>query len=144
MSSAPLLPDQPFNTGQEIAGAKHVTVFGGKVYLTRRQVPQHYPISEHTLAKMASQGRGPRFYKPMDKALYLPADIEGWIEAAAVVPRAESAPHNKLAPVRAPKSVIHKGRGRAKPQPKSDEGHTAKRRLKSLPPTAESWLRRHE
>ncbi|MDB5612413.1 MAG: Helix-turn-helix protein [Devosia sp.] len=39
-------------------------------YLTRVQAAERYPISQHTLAKLASEGRGPRFYKPTDKCLY--------------------------------------------------------------------------
>jgi len=140
MSKNPLWPDQPTSAD----APDYVTVFGGKVYLTRKQVPLHYPISEHTLAMLASKERGPRFFKPTDKALYLPADIEAWVEAAAVLPLAEPAPQRAPAPTRAPKSVIQKGRGRAKPQPKSGGGAPSGRRLKSLPPTADSWLRRHE
>lgn len=44
-------------------------------YLTRAQVAEHYPISAHTLAKLASEGKGPRFYKPTDKCLYRPEDM---------------------------------------------------------------------
>lgn len=57
-------------------------------YLTRSEVAERYPISVHTLAKLASQGRGPRYFKPTDKCLYRPEDIEAWIEAAAIMPSA--------------------------------------------------------
>lgn len=30
-----------------------------KIYMTRSEVAQLYPISQHTLAKLASQGKGP-------------------------------------------------------------------------------------
>lgn len=144
MSNAPLFPDQPLNTGPDAAGFKHVTIFGGKVYLTRRQVPQHYPISEHTLAKMASERRGPRFYKPTDKALYLPADIEAWIEAAAVLPATDATPSKAPAPLRAAKPRANTGRGRAIPTPKRDGAAAPSgRHLKSLPTTPDAWLGRN-
>lgn len=144
MTENPLLPDQSTHADAHATPKNYVTVFGGKIYLTRQQVPLHYPISEHTLAMLASKKRGPTFYKPTDRALYLPADIETWIEAAAVIPVSDPPPHPALNPARAPKAVIQKGRGRAKQQPKSDGGAPSGRRLKSLPPTADSWLRRHE
>lgn len=142
MPKHPTLPTQLTSAGTDIAQEK-VTVLGGKVYLTRRQVPLHYPVSEHTLAALASKGRGPRFFKPTDKALYLPADIEAWIEAAAVLPTAEPAPTKPFAPAPATKPRDKEGRGRAKPPPRavSAPGSTG-RRLKSLPPTPNSWLRR--
>lgn len=144
MSKTLFLPDQPTNDDADIA-PKHVTVFGGKVYLTRKQVPLHYPISEHTLAMLASKRRGPRFFKPTDKALYLPADVEAWIEASAVMPLAEPAPAEAPAPAQRPKPGLPKGRGRAKPPPRTVSAPgSSGRRLKSLPPTRDSWLRRHE
>lgn len=97
------LPDQPIGADENIA-RKDVTVVGGKVYLTRQQVPLHYPISEHTLAKLASDKRGPRFFKPTDKAVYLPANIEAWIEAAAVC-RSPTWRRQKHSPRRAPQSL---------------------------------------
>tara|TARA_R110002049_G_scaffold218404_1_gene390010 strand:- start:116890 stop:117294 length:405 start_codon:yes stop_codon:yes gene_type:complete len=131
--------------GENSARNDAFIVVGGKVYLTRRQVPQHYPISEHTLAKLASERQGPRFFKPTDKALYLPADIEAWIEAAAVMPLAEPAPAQAPAPAQRPKPGAPKGRGRAKPPPRTvGAPGSSGRRLKSLPPTRDSWLRRHE
>jgi hypothetical protein len=145
MSKSLFLPDQPTSDDAEIAPKQHFTVLGGKVYLTRRQVPLHYPISEHTLAMLASKGRGPRFFKPTDKALYLPADIEAWIEAAAVLPAAEPAAPKPVAPAPSPKSPVLRGRGRAKPPPRpvAAPGSTG-RRLKSLPPSPNSWLRRND
>lgn len=114
-----------------------------KTYLTRAEVAERYPISVHTLAKLASQMRGPRFFKPTDKALYLPADIEAWIEAAAVLPTSEPAATKHFAPAPAAKLRDPTGRGRAKPPPRavSAPGSTG-RRLKSLPPSPNSWLRR--
>lgn len=51
-------------------------------YLTRKEVAARYPLSESLLARLASQGRGPVFFKPIDKALYRPQDVEAWIEAS--------------------------------------------------------------
>lgn len=142
MSKNLLFPDLPTSAGADTA-LKHVTVFAGKVYLTRKQVARYYPISEHTLAKLASEGRGPRFFKPIDKALYLPADIEAWIEAAAVLPTAGPVAPNPSALTRS--SGPRTGRGRAKPPPRPvvAPGSTG-RRLKSLPPSPNSWLRRND
>ena len=145
MSKNPLMPDQPPSAGADIAPQQHVTVLGGKVYLTRRQVPLHYPISEHTLAMLASKGRGPRFFKPTDKALYLPADVEAWIEAAAILPASEVAPSRPPVPLRAPKPRVVMGRGRAKPLPKrNNSAAPSGRRLKSLPTTPDAWLDRND
>jgi len=108
-------------------------------YLTRNQVSKLYPISVHTLAKLASQGKGPRFFKPTDKCLYLAEDIEAWIEAAAIMPSADDAKKLKTVLRPSPASAGN-GRGKARPapilptQPKSGR--------KSLPPSANSWLRR--
>lgn len=142
MSKTPIAPAQPASDDADIA-PKHVTVLGGKVYMTRRQVALHYPISEHTLAMQASKRRGPRFFKPTDKALYLPADIEAWVEASAVLPTTESAEPIPSASARPSEPKVQKGRGRAKPPPRplSAPGSTG-RRLKSLPPSPNSWLRR--
>jgi hypothetical protein len=140
------LPDQTTSDDADIAPKQqHVTVFGGKVYLTRKQVPLHYPISEHTLAMLASKRRGPKFYKPIDKALYSPVDLEAWIEASVVLPTAEPTAPKLSASARPSEPRVKKGRGRAKPapQPVSAPGSTG-RRLKSLPPTPNSWLRRND
>lgn len=137
MSKNPLWPDQPTSAD----APDYVTVFGGKVYLTRKQVPLHYPISEHTLAMLASEKRGPTFYKPTDKALYLPAKIEAWIEASAVFPIADPLPRTARAPARSSKEQLNTGRGRAVPKRKrEDAAAPSGRRLKSLPTTPESWL----
>jgi hypothetical protein len=145
MSKNPLFSDLPNSASAGMTPKEHFTVFGGKVYLTRRQVALHYPISEHTLAMLASKGRGPRFFKPTDKALYLPADIEAWIEASAVLPRSEPVSPGPAASARPSEARVQKGRGRAKPPPRavSAPGSTG-RRLKSLPPTPHSWLRRSD
>jgi hypothetical protein len=122
-----------------------LTVLAGKTYLTRRQVAQIYPISEHTLAKLASLRQGPRYFKPTDKVLYLPADIEAWIEAAAVVPVDAVATAKVAAAPRQTTYPVAKGRGRAKPTPRAalQPGATG-RHLKSLPPSPNSWLRRKD
>jgi hypothetical protein len=104
-------------------------------YLTRRQVAERFPIS-HTLAKLAANGRGPRFYKPTDKVLYRLDDIEAWIEAAIIIPM-ETAP---------PK--VSGGRGKAgRPQHQKLRDIVAAKasagtshRLKSLPPSPYSSL----
>lgn len=51
-------------------------------YLTRKEVSEHYPLSASLLARLASRGEGPVFYKPVDLALYRPEDIDAWIEAS--------------------------------------------------------------
>lgn len=53
-----------------------------KKYLTRKEVAELYPLSASLLARLASRGEGPVFYKPVDVALYRPEDIDAWIEAA--------------------------------------------------------------
>lgn len=107
-------------------------------YLTRNQVAERYPISAHTLAKLASQGKGPRFFKPTDKCLYRPEDIEAWIEAAAVVP-VKAEPSGPRGPHITPPGA----RGRAKPPPRATLTEASQRNgRKSLPPTKNSWLRR--
>ncbi len=58
----------------------------GETYLTRREAAERFKISVSTLARLASQGRGPVFYKPVDVALYRPEEIEDWIKAAIVRP----------------------------------------------------------
>lgn len=112
-------------------------------YLTRAEVAARYPISTHTLAKLASQGKGPRFYKPTDKCLYRPEDIEAWIEASVVLPTTSA---TKPEPRHAPTGS---GRGRArpvfKPKPVTDaEPHSRSGGRKSLPPSPNSWLLRQK
>jgi hypothetical protein len=53
-----------------------------KKYLTRKEVAELYPLSASLLARLASRGEGPVFYKPVDVALYRPEDIDAWIEAS--------------------------------------------------------------
>ena len=139
MAEAHLPPALPASAVARPLGPDLLTQIGGKTYLTRRQVAQLYPISEHTLAKLASRRQGPRYFKPTDKVLYLPADIEAWIEAAAVVP--VDAPAAPKVAATARKS----GRGRAKPTPRTVLlPGTSGRHLKSLVPSPNSWLRRKE
>lgn len=110
-----------------------------KIYLTRSEVAQRYPISTHTLAKLASQGKGPRYFKPTDKCLYRPEDIEAWIEAAAIVPSAVATMETGKARSPSPTTALN-GRGKAKPTPIPPT--LPKNGRKSLPPSANSWLRR--
>lgn len=105
-------------------------------YLTRAQVAEHYPISVHTLAKLASNGKGPRFYKPTDKCLYRPADVEAWIEASVVLPTA----HASLSASRSETARPPGNRGRARP----DVAPAGRSGLKSLPPSPNSWLLRKD
>jgi hypothetical protein len=109
-------------------------------YLTRSQVAERYPISAHTLAKLASQGRGPRYFKPTDKCLYRPEDIEAWIEASAILPSPSERPAEKISQLKAPSAKS--GRGRA--QPPVPNPTTPIKARKSLPPSPNSWLRRTE
>lgn len=102
-----------------------------------------YPISESTLARLASQGRGPVFHKPTDKVLYKPQDVEQWIEAAPM-------------PARQTDGVVAghtTGRGKksrsilttpASPPARDAVPPTTGRRLKSLTPSSDSWLLRNE
>jgi hypothetical protein len=113
-------------------------------YLTRAEVAERYPISSHTLAKLASQGKGPRFYKPTDKCLYRPEDIEAWIEAAVVLPVAPAAgPEPRRAPTGG-----RRGRTRPapsfKPTPVTGAEPQPRSGRKSLPPSPNSWLLRQD
>ena len=107
-------------------------------YLTRSEVAERYPISVHTLAKLASQGRGPRYFKPTDKCLYRSEDIEAWIEAAAVTPSAVDTKKARTVE-RLSTTAARNGRGKARPSPVPPKQPTNGR--KSLPPSANSWLR---
>lgn len=112
-------------------------------YLTRAEVAARYPISTHTLAKLASQGKGPRFYKPTDKCLYRAEDIEAWIEASVVLPTSSvTIQESRRAPVGS-------GRGRARPVFKTKPATGAEPQprsggRKSLPPSPNSWLLRQK
>lgn len=106
-------------------------------YLTRAQVAELYPISTHTLAKLASDGKGPRFYKPTDKCLYRPEDVEAWIEAAVVTPA--PAMETEAMQDRTPATTLG-GRGRTPGKPRTVAATTSHRGRKSLPPSANSWL----
>lgn len=111
-------------------------------YLTRAEVAKRYPISAHTLAKLASQGKGPRFFKPTDKCLYRPEDIEAWILAAVVLPVTVEAPSVASGRHR-PRVTAPGGRGKAKPAPRAAPTKPSQRNArKSLPPSANSRLRR--
>lgn len=55
-----------------------------KKYLSRREVPNHYPLSFGYLARLASSGRGPQYLIVANKALYRPSDIEEWIESRTI------------------------------------------------------------
>ena len=113
-----------------------------QTYLTRRQVAELFPISEHKLASLASRGLGPIFFKPIDKALYRPQDIEAWIEAARVTNQPTAIGSSK-ASGKTPSPPKPAGRGRSAPrlpQPPVPGQHGRK----SLPPSPNSWLRRIE
>ncbi|HWV21797.1 MAG TPA: helix-turn-helix domain-containing protein [Devosia sp.] len=113
-----------------------------QIYLTRRQVAELYPISEHTLAALASRGMGPPFFKPTDKVLYRSQDVEAWIEAAIVTPIGPVAP--SVGQPRKGKATAG-GRGRAIPKPSPFAiSHAGLHGRKSLPPSPNSALRRSE
>jgi len=111
-----------------------------KVYLTRAEVAERYPISQHTLAQLASAQKGPRFFKPTDKALYLAEDIEAWIEAAAVLPRTES----MAKAITQSEPALPKPGGRGRASGKRREPTIPKAGRKSLPPSPNSWLLRNK
>ena len=112
-----------------------------QIYLTRRQVAEIYPVSEHTLASLASRGLGPIFFKPIDKALYRAQDIEAWIEAAVVTPVVRTA-SSVAQPLR---SRTARGRGKAIPKSQPlDRPPLNPNGRKSLPPSPNSSLRRSE
>lgn len=112
-----------------------------RTYLTRAQVAELYPISAHTLAKLASEGKGPRFYKPTDKCLYRSEDVEAWIEAAAVTPIAQTA--TASGQHRARVTTPSGGRGRATPKSGATTSEPGQRSgRKSLPPSPNSFLLR--
>jgi hypothetical protein len=124
--------------GEGASGSEGASAFT-REYLTRHQVAERYPISVHTLAKLAANGKGPRFFKPIDKCLYRPQDIEAWIEASAVLPVEVSTKEVGTTP--RPRSIRKMtGRGRAQPSPITL--NLPKNGRKSLPPSPNSWLRR--
>lgn len=107
-------------------------------FLTRKQVSERYPISEHTLARLASQGRGPVFYKPIDVALYRAEDIDAWIAAAIVTPKPKGE-----------RTAAPEGRGRRASSTRSNRtgaqavvSSSSGRPRKSLTPSVDSVLRR--
>lgn len=112
-----------------------------QIYLTRRQVAELYPISERTLAALASKGLGPPFFKPVDKCLYRSQDVETWIEAAVVTPMVRTA-SSVAQPLR---SGAAGGRGKAlhKSQ-RLDRPPLNPNGRKSLTPSPNSSLRRSE
>ncbi|SDD36724.1 hypothetical protein SAMN04488071_0482 [Kordiimonas lacus] len=55
-----------------------------KHYLTRKQVEQHYPLSQSYLAWLAHKGRGPQFRIVGRNAVYLVTEIEDWLDSLLV------------------------------------------------------------
>lgn len=53
-------------------------------FLSRKDVPNHYPVSFAYLARLASRGLGPRYHIVANKAQYKPSDIEEWLETTVV------------------------------------------------------------
>jgi hypothetical protein len=74
-----------------------------KVYLTRREVSQQFPISFSHLAHLACQGRGPRYAIIGRNAIYRREDLENWIAGRMIEP---------VAPEQS------RGRGRPKKKPR--------------------------
>lgn len=102
-----------------------------------------YPVSESTLARLASQGRGPVFYKPTDKALYRPQDVENWIEATPIsVSRAGGETAARTTGRGKTSRSVHAPR--TPPRVRETVSPGTGRRLKSLTPSPDSWLRRNE
>ncbi|SHF32416.1 helix-turn-helix transcriptional regulator [Devosia limi] len=108
-----------------------------QIYLTRRQVAELYPISEHTLAKLAYAGRGPTFYKPTDKILYRPEDIDAWIAASVVLPTDASVPRPASKKRLAGRGTYARTASFDAPQPPGGG-------RKSLPPSPKSVLRKKD
>lgn len=108
-----------------------------QIYLTRRQVAELYPIAEDTLARLAHQNRGPMFYKPFDKALYKPADIEKWIESAPALQGDGQASANKG---QRGKNKTPRAERLTPPVKAVVADGVRARRLKSLPPSSHSSL----
>lgn len=52
-----------------------------KHYLTRKQVEQHYPLTQKYLAWLAHKGRGPSFRIVGRNAVYLVDEIEEWLDS---------------------------------------------------------------
>lgn len=112
-------------------------------FFTRRQIAERYPISQHTLAKLASSGRGPRFYKPIDRVLYRLEDIDAWIESSAVLPQA--ATNAERDPTRPQAMVKPKtGRGTYDRQRLNNDTLPPGRGRKSLTPSPKSALLRKD
>lgn len=83
------------------------------------------------------------FYKPTDKALYRPQDVEKWIEATPVTVSQAAGE----APARTGgrgKSSISVRAHRTPPRVKETVPPNTGRHLKSLTPSPDSWLRRNE
>ena len=55
-------------------------------FLTREQLAAKYPIAASTLARLASEGRGPPYYTPIGVVMYDEMEFVAWIRSAKVVP----------------------------------------------------------
>lgn len=57
-----------------------------KVYLTRKQVSEQYPIAYSTLAHLAMQGRGPVYRRCGKNTIYRADEVESWLEEQIIGP----------------------------------------------------------
>jgi len=104
----------------------------GENFLTRRETAERFKLSQSTLARLASQGRGPVYYKPTDVCLYLPEEVEAWIKAAIVRP-SERLPAATEAP----------GRGRGRRPTASAAPTGAETRTPPTPPSGRGRPRKN-
>ena len=49
-------------------------------FLNTKEAAEFIKHSEQTLEQWRSKGMGPRFYKPIDKVLYLKKDLIEWVK----------------------------------------------------------------
>lgn len=111
------------------------------IFITRKEVAKRYPISEHTLAKLASSGRGPRYYKPTDKVLYKPSDVEDWIASFVKEPSADAHLGKRPSTPKKASKNTSGGRGTYRRYQYKKPPMIGRAR-KSLPPSANSILLR--
>ncbi|WP_417452448.1 MULTISPECIES: helix-turn-helix transcriptional regulator [Kiloniella] len=55
-------------------------------YLTRKEVPNRYPVKFTTLAQLACRGAGPAYAIIGKSAVYRVDDIEAWLEDQVIDP----------------------------------------------------------
>jgi len=55
-------------------------------WLLRAEAAAYLRLSVSTLAHLASDGMGPRFYKARNRVRYLKSDLDAWAKSAAYEP----------------------------------------------------------